>query len=612
MKVRLELYKKNLIIYRVIDVMATGEVLLIDCRKQNMPVWHDADYLAEGQLISEDEFLRDMQTEFENLDSVELSRQRAMRERYTFICCILPHIGDIEQRAISIASSAETYGVSKRTVRNYLCKYLAFNDMRALLPVKRNKEIHLSQDEKNMRWGLNKFFYNGQKLSLHNSYLMLLKAKYCDSNGKLLAEYPSFYQYRYFYRKTRKLQNYYISRDGIKKYQKDNRPLLGDGVQGFAPGVGTGMVDATICDIYLVNEEGRLVGRPILTACVDAYSGLCWGYTLSWEGGVYSLRGLMLNVIEDKVKRCKEFGIEITEEQWPAHCLPGKIVSDRGTEYVGDTFAQIAELGVTLVNLPPYRPELKGPVEKFFDLIQGEYKPLLKGKGVVEPDYQERGSHDYRKDACLTMRQFEQVVLRCIVHYNSSDIIEDFPFDEDMLDAGVKPYSSTIWEWGINLANKNVIDVSREKLVNVLLPRTDGKFSKHGLSVNKLRYKRDGYTEAYLRGDKVTVAYNPDDVSYVWLIEDGDYVKFELIETRFMGDSLEQVDIKQKKKKAIIKAEQDKEIQAKLDLMTDIAVIADGANNNGNVKTKNIRANRQKERDKTHIDFTRGDANAKR
>ena len=63
----------------------------------------------------------------------------------------------------------------------------------------------------------------------------------------------------------------------------------------------------------------------------------------------------------------------------------------------------MAELGVTIVNLPSYRPELKGIVEKFFDLIQDSFKPYLKGKGVIDPDFQERGAHDYRKDACLTL-----------------------------------------------------------------------------------------------------------------------------------------------------------------------------------------------------------------
>ena len=81
----------------------------------------------------------------------------------------------------------------------------------------------------------------------------------------------------------RSRQNYYISRNGLKDYQKNHRPLLGDGIQEFAPHVGVGMLDATVCDIYLVNDAGELVGRPILTACIDAYSGLCCGYSLTWE-----------------------------------------------------------------------------------------------------------------------------------------------------------------------------------------------------------------------------------------------------------------------------------------------------------------------------------------
>ena len=86
-----------------------------------------------------------------------------------------------------------------------------------------------------------------------------------------------------------------------------------------------------------------------------------------------------------------------------------------GREYTSSTFEQLVELGVTITNLPPYRPELKGRVEKFFDLVQGYYKPLLKGKGVIEEDFQERGVVDYRKQACLTLHEFEKILLHCIV-----------------------------------------------------------------------------------------------------------------------------------------------------------------------------------------------------
>ena len=234
-------------------------------------------------------------------------------------------------------------------------------------------EHSLTTDQKNMRWALNKFFYSKNKNSLNTVYTLMLKEKYCDSLGRLLEKYPSFYQFRYFYRKTRKMQNYYISRNGLSNYQRNYRPLTGNGIQEFAPTVGTGMLDATLCDIYLVNESGNLVGRPILTACIDAYSGLCCGYYLSWEGGLYSLRGLMLNIITDKVAWCRQFGISIQKCDWDCNMIPATLVTDMGSEYKSTNFEQIAELGITVVNLPAYRPELKGMVEKFFDLVQESY-----------------------------------------------------------------------------------------------------------------------------------------------------------------------------------------------------------------------------------------------
>ena len=107
-----------------------------------------------------------------------------------------------------------------------------------------------------MRWALNKFYYTKHKNSLQTAYTMMLKARYCDKEGNLLPEYPSIHQFKYYYRKHKKLQTYYISREGIKKYQRDHRPLLGEGVRQFAPNVGTAMLDATVCDIYLINEAG--------------------------------------------------------------------------------------------------------------------------------------------------------------------------------------------------------------------------------------------------------------------------------------------------------------------------------------------------------------------
>lgn len=592
-----ELYQKDDRIIRVLKVH-DDEAFIIDCMKQTMPEYMRLQELEEYVLVTDCKYNAEV-----DVETLPAEIKRVAYERYTLIAGILPYIEDKSMRTNQIEAVAVDSGMSKQTIRKYLCKYLVYQNVAALAPKPKEKQKELSQDEKNMRWALNKFFYNKNKNSLKTAYTLMLKNKYCDDSGNLQSEYPSYYQFRYFYRKTRKMQTYYISRDGIKNYQRNNRPCVGDGVQEYANASGVGMLDATVLDIYLVNSAGQLVGRPSLTACIDAFSGLCCGYSLLWEGGVYSLRNMMLNVISDKVEHCKKYGILINESDWSSKEMPGKLISDQGAEYVCDTFSQIAELGVTLVNLPAFRPELKGPVEKFFDLIQDMFKPYLKGKGVIEPDYQERGAHDYRKDACLTLDEFEKIILRCIIFYNSQRVVEDFPYTEVMLNAGIKPYANCLWDYGKTLDGANLIPVSAEQIVLTLLPRTVGKFTRFGLKVNKMRYHHVNYVEKYLQGSEVTVAYNPDDVTYVWVIENGAYIRFELIESRFKRKELEEVTEMKKKQRKLVKDEEVARTQAEIRLAAHIEAISKNAVKSDKVNIKGVRETRKREQSKQHVDY---------
>ena len=592
-----ELYQKDGRIIRVLKAN-DDKAFVIDCMKETMPEYMRLQELEEYVLVTDCKYNAEV-----DLETLPAEIKRVAYERYTLIAGILPHIEDKSMRTNQIEAVAVDSGMSKQTIRKYLCKYLVYQNVAALAPKPKEKQKELSQDEKNMRWALNKFFYNKNKNSLKTAYTLMLKNKYCDDSGDLQSEYPSYYQFRYFYRKTRKMQTYYISRDGIKNYQRNNRPCVGDGVQEYANASGVGMLDATVLDIYLVNGAGQLVGRPSLTACIDAFSGLCCGYSLLWEGGVYSLRNMMLNVISDKVEHCKKNGILINESDWSSKEMPGKLISDQGAEYVCDTFSQIAELGVTLVNLPAFRPELKGPVEKFFDLIQDMFKPYLKGKGVIEPDYRERGAHDYRKDACLTLDEFEKIILRCIIFYNSQRVVEDFPYTEAMLNAEIKPYANCLWEYGKTLDGANLISVSAEQVVLTLLPRTVGKFTRFGLKVNKMRYHHVNYVEKYLQGSEVTVAYNPDDVTYVWVIENGAYIRFDLIESRFKGKELEEVTDMKKRQRKLVKDEEVARTQAEIRLATHIEEISKNAVKSDKVNIKGVRETRKREQSKQHVDY---------
>lgn len=58
-----------------------------------------------------------------------------------------------------------------------------------------------------------------------------------------------------------------------------------------------------------------------------------------------------------------------------------------------------------------------------------------------------------------------------------------------------------------------------------------------------MRYHCDGYTEEYLSGGEINVAYNPDDVTIVWALIGGQYVAFDLVERRYNGKNVEEAQI---------------------------------------------------------------------
>ena len=596
-------YSKNQLLRhddRIIRVLAIDtDVLTIDCLKRTMPQWMPTEELQDWEPC-EESTLPSLETPICNMEHLTAEQRKVMHERYTLIAPVLPFIHKEAQRSAMIAQMAELNNVSKQTIRKYLCVFLTYQRMEVLAPPTQHKERELTPDEKNFRWALNKFYYTQRKHSLPTAYNLMLKEKYTDSAGQLEPGYPPFHRFKYYYLRHRKEQTALISREGKTAYQRDARPLLGT-VQDFAPAPGTAaMLDSTVLDIYLLAQDSRQVcGRPILTLCVDAYSSLIMGYHLSWEGGVYSLQQLMHNVVVDKVQWCRKFGITIIPEQWPCSGqLPGVIITDKGKEYVGSTFEQITELGVRMVNLPPYRPELKGIVEHAFCMIQSYFKPHLKGKGVIESDYQERIGRDYRRDAQLDIDSFEKVLLYCIGYYNHNRILGAPAYTQEMLSNGVEPTAAAVWRWACTQEGANLIPVDAGELKLTLLPRTEGKFTRRGLVVHKQRYRHcEGkFTERYLNGGKATVAYDPDDISCVYLVENGLYTRFELILKVYDNLSLEEVMELQAQQQAAKKSAQPQKDQALIDLVASIETIANTRGHSGDVNLKGIRQTHKTEK----------------
>lgn len=601
-----QLIKVNGVIYRVLTI-EEDSILMIDCIRKTMPNWYDIDEVRGYEDCTEEELLEVTGTVLLEEEDLSSKARKTVHERFTVVAGVLPFLADDRFRTEAIRRVAKEQGISIQTARTYLCQYLAFQDISVLVPKKRCvPEKELTKDEKNFRWALNKYYFTRHKNSLKTAYTYMLKEKYSDGKGHLFPDCPTFNQFRYFYSKYKTKQNTIISRNGIKDYQRNYRPLLGEGVQEFAPNVGVGMIDATICDIYLVDDAGNLVGRPALTIVTDAYSnGFVMGYSLTWEGGTYSLRELMLNVIADKVECCKKFGIIIEKEQWDSNRLPGVIVSDMGSEYQSSTFAQITELGITLINLPPLRPELKSIVERSFQLLQDSVKPYLMDHGYVDKDAGKRLAPDYRKDACLTMKDYEKVIIHAILFNNNQRIVENYPYTEEMTEAKVQPYPCSIFEWGKEQPGCNLITVSKKELIMTLLPRTNARFTRQGLIVFGLRYdcKEKNFTEEYLAGGDAIAAYNPESADMVYLQHEGGFIEFCLIESRFTGKSFEEIKKLQSTQRSIIEDAVQSNLQGRVDLASHVERIVAGKEKSRDVNVKGVREAKKRVKKERHKDF---------
>ena len=588
------LIRKDNQILRIIKTDGDKQ-LIIDCITRSMPKWVNQQELNEYKECTEEELCCATNVSLNDVESLESRSKQEAYNRYSMIAGILPFVGDKKMRSSVISYVANERGVSKQTLRHYLCLYLAYMNKSALASTRDTTERTLTFDERRMRWALNKFFYNQNQHSLSTAYHFMLQYKYTDATGKLFEKYPSFYQFRYFYRKTKNMEKYYISRHGMKDYKSNHRPLLGDGA--FSKHIGIGLCDSTVMDIYLINNEGDIVGRPTMSACIDAYSGYCLGFSIGWSSDVEgSILPLILNVIRDKVDFCAEQGITISEEEWECKgVLPQTIVTDMGREYMAERVLHLTDLNIRLLNTNSYSPQEKGKVEKFFDIIQSTYRKYLGGKGIILSDFQKRGAPDYKLQAQLNIKQFTAIITRTVLYYNNERILKDFPFTEQQIVEQVQPHSSAIWKWGQTQLGASLVPVTTKDVVFTMLPRCQGTFTRVGLKANGLRYHCDGYKEEYLRVGKVVVAFNPFDVTSVFLVNKG-YEEFRLIPSRYYGKSLDEVQQLKKQQKKLIKENIEDNIQAQIELAEHIQALSETTVKVRPSSAGEIRSTRKRER----------------
>lgn len=153
----------------------------------------------------------------------------------------------------------------------------------------------------------------------------------------------------------------------------------------------------------------------------------------------------------------------------------------------------------------------------------------------------------------------------------------------------------------------NLIKVEEQELVLTLLPRTTGKFSRYGLKVNRLHYHCEGFTEQYLNGGRGIVAYNPENIEAVWLVDQGAYIRFSLIESGYQGMDLTAVEHIKASQRMRSRNMEPEQLQAQIDLARHINAIVKTVPKHEEVRMKNVRETRKQEQALRHKDYLKGE-----
>ena len=497
--------------------------------------------------------------------------------------------------------------------------------------------INISEEDKKIfRFAIAKFYNNSKQNFLTTAYTLMIKEYYSEDiiydNNDVKKHIlispenrPSFTQFKYWYEvEQTDIRKTIISRKGAKRFALENRAILGTSkMETIGPG-SRYQIDATIADVYLVSPYNRnwIIGRPIIYVIVDVFSRMITGIYVglegpSWAGAMMALA----NAATDKVQFCKEYGIDITEDEWSCKHIPDAILGDRGELAGMKVETLIPNLNVRIENTAPYRADWKGLVERHFRIIHGHVKPFI--PGYIDTDFRQRGGHDYRLDSRLDIDQFTEIVIYLILHHNNKHYLAKYDRDEMMIAEDVTPIPRELWKWGIANRSGRLRTFPEDIIKLNLMPTGKATITARGIKFKGMYYSCEKAVKEYWfekarsnllsKSEKsLAVSYDIRKPNFIYLRSpDGrDFEKCFILdsEDRYINKNLHDIEYMLAYEELQRQKTQGKEQQEKVDLIANIESVVTKAEKmtedvkdetlSNNRRVSGIKGNRAIEKDK--------------
>lgn len=392
-----------------------------------------------------------------------------------------------------------------------------------------------------------KYFLKIEQSSLNTAYLNFLRVNFKkEVESKDLSKVPSLSQFKYWGEKKFNREQILRAKYGNRIYDKDLRLKKGSSLTHVIGPGSLYQIDSTKSDIELVSELDRstAIGSPTLYIVSDTFSRMIVGILVTLENPSYKIGSRALyNSFINKVQFCKDELLfedpefRISEKDWPCNAIPERVVADRA-ELLGHQSSGIVELlGITLENTPAYRPDLKPVVENHFKLVHKKLKGVDGNIGMKSTNHHQRGVRNARLDAIFTLKEYYRIIVKEAIVFNKSQYLEEYPLDEDMVMAKLRPIPAELWSWGINNRSGKLRVNNVANLKEKMLPKANGGLNREGL-----RFKNGWYdvpinskiNNRQLQEKKisVTVAYDDYNLSAVYMIYEGEVIECSISASR--------------------------------------------------------------------------------
>ena len=265
--------------------------------------------------------------------------------------------------------------------------------------------------------------------------------KYYTENGVTtykeapVEERPTYRQFYTYYQKHTNQLEKDIVKTSLAEVRNDKRIKRADTMYGVY-GVGD-LVECDACemDVGLVKIDNveQSIGRPVVYCMIDVASRVILAVSVSFENNSFlGITNLLLNLSDDKVEYCRQYGIDIDPALWPSNIIPKRIRFDRGAENTSHKLQEVLQrLHIERELVTAATGSLKGNIEQQFRQMHLAQNMIVENKGLIE----KRHDSNHHKEAVLTIEEYTKIIINFVLSHNQNPDLS-YKLTRDMIEDG--------------------------------------------------------------------------------------------------------------------------------------------------------------------------------